>query len=91
MPVIVTSPEPTMHSCRSRRRRRVLPALVTAAFPWPALAADRVMSAWGPYLFLAIAVTLVVVVLLYEALDDDGAGQPRRARDHEGYGNSPGD
>jgi heme exporter protein D len=72
---------------RSRWRRRGAVAALFAFLPFPALAAERALGAWGPYLFLAIAVTLVVVLLLHEVLDDDASserkGDPR-------YGNAQG-
>src|SRR5688572_22224441 len=81
------SREILMQLHRSRWRRRGAVAALFALLPLPALAAERALGAWGPYLFLAIAVTLVVVLLLHEVLDDDAAserkGDPR-------YGNAQG-
>lgn len=77
-----------MQSRRHRRWKSSLPALFFAALPLPALADERALSAWGPYLFLAIAVTLVVVLLLRGILEDDSASERHRDRY---YGNAPTD
>jgi len=74
-----------MQSTRPKRRRRNAVVAVLAAFPLPALAAERALGAWGPYLFFAIAVTLVVVLLLHEVLEDDA--NDRRRDQH--YRNAP--
>src|SRR5688572_31361670 len=71
----------------NRRRRDSVVAAVLASLPLPALAAERAMGAWGPYLFLAIAVTLVVVLLLHEVLDDDASSERKGDRS---FGNAQG-
>jgi len=63
---------------RPSRRRHYLVATALAAVPMPALAAERALGAWGPYLFFAIAVTLVVVLLLHEVLEDDATNERKR-------------
>ena len=40
--------------------------------------ADPALSAWGAYLFFAIVATVVIVLLLHEALEDDPGQDPRR-------------
>ena len=67
-----------MQTCRNRRHRRCarIAALLSAA-PLPVLAADAAMQAWGAYLFFAIVATVVIVLLLHEALDDEPEDQRR--------------
>jgi hypothetical protein len=76
-----------MQSPRPKRRRHRAVVAALAAFPLPVLAAERVLGAWGPYLFFAIAVTLVVVLLLHEVLEDDATSNERRRE--QNYRNAP--
>ena len=75
-----------MQSTRPGRGRRRAVAALLAALPLPALAAERSLDAWGPYLFFAIAVTLVVVLLLHEVLEDDASNERRR---EQNFANGP--
>ena len=66
---------------RSRRRLRHssrLVAFLLAALPLPGFAADPALSAWGAYLFFAIVATVVIVLLLHEALGDEPMDDRRR-------------
>ena len=69
-----------MHSRRPRRLRHFgqQAALLLAAIPLPAFAADLALSAWGTYLFFAIVATVVIVLLLHEALEDEPKDDRRR-------------
>ena len=67
-----------MQSRRTRRRGVALSALSTTLLPVPALASEGVLDVWGPYLFFAIAVTLVVVLLLHEVLDEHSTTERTR-------------
>jgi hypothetical protein len=52
--------------------------LFLAAVPLPAFAADPALSAWGAYLLFAIVATVVIVLLLHEALEDEPMDDRRR-------------
>lgn len=74
-----------MQSRPPGRRRRigrfVSPFLATT--PIPAFAADLALSPWSTYLFFAIVATVVIVLLLHEALDND-QNDARRGHDRSG-------
>lgn len=74
---------------RPRRRTCPLAAIAAVVFSTPAWAAGPMLAAWGPYLFLALAVTLVVVLLLHEVLEDESS--PRESRRDSNLTNSPGE
>jgi hypothetical protein len=84
-----------MHSRRVRRQRRRgrFAVSLVALAPLPAFAelptfvADPALSAWGAYLFFAIVATVVIVLLLHEALEDHpGHEPPRDERAREAFG-----
>jgi hypothetical protein len=74
-----------MHPRRVRQRGhrgRFAASLITSA-PLPAFAAlpefaaDSALSEWGTYLFFAIVATVVIVLLLHEALENHPPSDPR--------------
>lgn len=62
-----------MHPRRRQgfRHRSGLAGWLIAFAPLPAFASDPATFAWGAYLFFAIVATLVIVLLLYEALEEE--------------------
>lgn len=56
-----------------RKTLGVAVAALAACAPLPAFAADVASSAWTTYLFFAIVATVVIVLLLHEALDEEGS------------------
>ena len=60
------------------RRLGRLASIVISAAPFPAVAADLALSPWGTYLFFAIVASVVIVLLLHEALDHEHADARHR-------------
>lgn len=61
-----------MHPRPIRRRLRGrLAALLFAWAPLAAFAADPALSAWSVHFLFAVVATVVIVLLLHEALDDE--------------------
>lgn len=74
---------------RQRRVGRVASISIAAA-PFPAFAADVALSPWGTYLFFVIVATIVIVLLLHEALDNHQSGARRHdERKVESFGQLP--
>lgn len=57
----------------ARRNARRSAAAFLAVVPAPAFAAGLTLSTWGAYLFFALVATIVIVLLLHEALDQDAS------------------
>jgi hypothetical protein len=62
---------------RPRGHRGRFAAALIGSAPLPALAAEIALSAWGAYLFFAIVATVVIVLLLHEALEDESTYEHR--------------
>ena len=71
-----------MHHRRIRRRLLIrFAALPTVSAPSLAFAADPALSAWGAYFFFSIVATVVIVLLLHEALEDESSEIESARRD----------